>query len=117
MSAITTHDKLVRLRDLIYEERQYARNLEMDKLHTAMEEKESLLNDLAVVKEISTEDQDIASEIRKENRTNAYLYKSALGWIRETMEFFGKRTVTSTYAADAGTVPAQVNGRLLSGKI
>ena len=117
MSARTTHDKLIRLRDLILEERQYARNLEMENLHAAMEEKEDLLNYLSVVKEIAPEDKNIASEIRRENRRNAYLYKSALGWIRETMEFFGKKSVTSTYAADAGTVPAQVNGRLLSGKV
>jgi len=117
MTARTTHDKLIRLRDLILEERQYARNLDMENLHAAMEEKEDLVNFLAVVKDIDPEDQQIASQIRRENRRNAYLYKSALGWIRETMEFFGKRTVTSTYAADAGTVPAQVNGRLLSGKV
>ena len=82
-----------------------------------MTKKEELLNHLSVVREISEKDKKIAATIRRENRRNAYLYKSALGWIRETMEFFGRRTVTCTYAADAGTVPAQVNGRLLSGKV
>ena len=43
--------------------------------------------------------------------------KNNLGRIKFTMEFFGKKTVTSTYAADAGTVPSQIHGRLLSGKI
>jgi hypothetical protein len=33
------------------------------------------------------------------------------------MEFFGKRTVTSTYSASAGTISSQINGRLLSGKV
>ena len=117
MSAITTRDKLLRLRALILEERQHARNLDMERLQAAMQEKEDLINFLVHVQEIDLEDQEIASEIRRENRRNAYLYKSALGWIRETMEFFGKKTVTSTYAADAGTVPSQVNGRLLSGKV
>jgi len=117
MDTRSTHDKLVRLRDLIFEERDYARNLEITKLELAMREKEELVNYLTHVTEIDPEDRPIASEIRRENRRNAYLYKSALGWIRETMEFFGKRTVTSTYAADAGTIPAQINGRLLSGKV
>jgi len=114
---MTTHDKLLRLRDLILEERQFARNLDMENLYGAMREKEDLIQFLAHVPEIDTEDQSIAAEIRRENRRNAYLYKSALGWIRETMEFFGKNTVTSTYASDAGTIPSQINGRLLSGKV
>lgn len=117
MIAGTTHDKLVRLRDLIFEERQHAKILDMKSLDAAMQEKEDIVNYLTFVKEIAPEDREIASQIRRENRRNAYLFKSTLGWIRETMEFFGKRTVTSTYAADAGTVPAQVNGRLLSGKV
>lgn len=112
-----TRDKLVRLLDLILEEREYAREMDIESLEAATREKENLLNSLSVIKEISAEDQKIAAAIRRENRRNAYLYKSVLGLIRETMEFFGKRTVTSTYAADAGTVPSQVNGRLLSGKV
>jgi len=117
MRNISTHDKLLRLRALILEERQHARSLDMESLQAAMQEKEDLINFLVHLQAIDAEDQKIASEIRIENRRNAYLYKSALGWIRETMEFFGKKTVTSTYAADAGTVPSQVNGRLLSGKV
>ena len=114
---MTTHDKLVRLRELIFEERRHARNLDMENLQASMKEKEDLIHFLLHVDEIAGEDLEIASEIRRENRRNAYLYKSALGWIRETMEFFGKKTVTSTYAADAGTVPSRINGRLLSGKV
>lgn len=117
MGTMTTHEKLLRLRALILEERQHARNLDMDSLQAAMQEKEDLINFLVHLREIDIDDQQIASEIRRENRRNAYLYKSALGWIRETMEFFGKKTVTSTYASDAGTVPSHVNGRLLSGKV
>ena len=117
MAAMSTHDKLVRLRDIILQERQYAKNLEISKLQETVKEKEDLLNYFVHVKDINPEDREIAAQIRLENRRNAYLYRSALGWIRETMEFFGKRSVTSTYAADAGTVPAQVNGRLLSGKV
>lgn len=114
---MTTHDKLIRLRDLILEERQHARNLDMERLQIAMQEKEDLINYLIHVQDIDARDSHIASEIRRENRRNAYLYKSALGWIRETMEFFGKTSVTSTYAADAGAVSSQINGRLLSGKV
>jgi hypothetical protein len=117
MQSSTTHNKLLRLHELIFEERRHARNLDMENLQASMREKEDLINFLLHIQEIDPEDRTIADEIRRENRRNAYLYKSALGWIRETMEFFGKNTVTSTYASDAGTIPSQVNGRLLSGKV
>lgn len=117
MTPETTHDKLVRLRDLILLERSCAKRLAMDDLQVVTREKEQLINALAHVQDIDPSDRELAAQIRRENRRNAFLFKTTLGWIRETMEFFGKRTVTSTYAADAGTVPARVNGRLLSGRV
>ncbi len=98
-------------------EREHAVNLNIEGMVEMMQEKEALLNILAHIQQLDEADQDIASEIRNENRRNAYLFKTTLGWIRETMEFFGKRSVTSTYSAHASEVGAQVNGRLLSGRI
>lgn len=117
MEAKTTHEYLVRLRDIILEERECAKALDMPGMITAMNTKEELVKVLAHVKVIDEQDKPIASQIREENRRNAFLFKSTLGWIRQTMEFFGQKTVTSTYSATAYTVAAQVNGRLLSGKI
>lgn len=117
MNARTTHEYLVRLRDTILQERDCAMNLNMDGLRLAMSEKEQLIGILAHVQVIDDGDKSLAAEIRHENRRNAYLFKSTLGWIRDTMEFFGKRTVTSTYSAGANEVSASVNGRLLSGKV
>ncbi|PID45627.1 MAG: flagellar protein FlgN [Proteobacteria bacterium] len=113
----TTHDKLVRLYDLILKERDYAKNFDTASLEAVTREKEDLLYQLAIVKRLDPDDRRLAEQIKRENIRNAYIYKSVLGVIKETMEFFGKRSVTSTYAADAVTVPSQVNGRLLSGKI
>jgi hypothetical protein len=117
MNARTTHEKLIRLRDVIIKERNCAKKLDMDGLEAAMQEKEQLINMLAHVKKIDEADERIAAEIRHENRRNAYLFKSTLGWIRQTMEFFGKRTVTSTYSSAGSEIASQVNGRLLSGKV
>lgn len=117
MKARTTRDYLIALKNAILKERQQAINLNIDGLYSAMEEKEELIRVLAHVKHLEEEDQSIAEEIRNENRRNAYLFKETLGWIRETMEFFGKRTSTSTYSANAGTVNSSSNGRLLSGRI
>ncbi|MEA3469217.1 MAG: flagellar protein FlgN [Thermodesulfobacteriota bacterium] len=117
MIAGTTHEYLVRLRDVILEEREFAKTLDIQSLAAAMQEKEELIQVLAHVNQLDEEDNEIAGIIRHENRRNAYLYKATLGWIRETMEFFGKRTVASGYSADAGMVNSKVNGRLLSGRV
>ncbi len=117
MEARTTHEYLVRLRDIIFVERECAKALDVEGMIAAMNTKEDLVKVLAHVKVIDEQDKPIAAQIRNENRRNAFLFKSTLGWIRQTMEFFGQKTVTSTYSATAYTVASQVNGRLLSGKI
>ena len=117
MTANSTHEYLVRLRELILEERKCTKILDMRSLAVAMQEKEELLQVLAHVHHLDDEDKDIAASIRHENRRNAYLFRASLGWIRETMEFFGKRTVSSSYSADAAVVNSKVNGRLLSGQV
>jgi hypothetical protein len=117
MTTGKTRDYLIRLRDLIIEEREHAKALDLTAMAQVMAEKEELLQILTHVQTIDPADKGIAAQIRHENRRNAYLFKATLGWIRETMEFFGKRTVTSTYSASAGTISACVNGRLLSGRI
>ncbi len=113
----TTHDYLVRLLDVILYERACAKTLDMQGMTEAMNTKEEIVKALAHVKVIDEQDKPIANQIRNENRRNAYLFKSTLGWIRQTMEFFGQKTVTSTYSAHGYTVSSQVNGRLLSGRI
>ncbi len=117
MSAHTTHEHLLRLRDLLIEERECAKALNLSAMSSVMAEKEELLQILAHAQTIDPGDKKLATQIRHENRRNAYLFKSTLGWIRKTMEFFGKRTVTSTYSSSADTVAAPVNGRLLSGRV
>lgn len=117
MIARTTHEYLVRLRDLILEEREYTKVLDMKSLAVAIREKEELLQVLAHIHQLDEEDKEIAAIIRHENRRNAYLFRASLGWIRETMEFFGKRTVPSSYSANAAMVSSKVNGRLLSGQV
>lgn len=117
MDTGTTHDYLVRLRDVILYERECAKALNMQGMTDAMNTKEEIVKALAHVKVIDEQDKPIAAQIRAENRRNAFLFKSTLGWIKQTMEFFGQKTVTSTYSAHGYTVASQVNGRLLSGRI
>ena len=117
MTVRTTRDYLLALKGAILKERREAINLNLEGMYSAMKEKEEIIRFLAHIDLIDEEDKPIAEQIRMENRRNAYLFKTTLGWIRETMEFFGKKTSTATYSAAAGTVRSEVNGRLLSGKI
>lgn len=117
MEKDTVHEYLVRLLDVILEERACATALDMQGMISAMEAKEELVKVLDHVKAIDAGDQPLAAQIRQENRRNAFLFRSTLGWIRQTMEFFGKNSVTSTYSSNAGEISSQVNGRLLSGRI
>lgn len=108
---------LEKLRDAILQERQYAKELRIGDMQQVAEEKERIIQILSHYTELAPEDQEIAREIREENRRNAFLFRSTLGWIRETMEFFGRKTTTETYSHNANRVSSQVNGRLLSGKV
>lgn len=117
MKPSTTHDYLVRLLETIIEERESAKALNIKGMVAAMTEKDELMQHLAPVEIIDEGDKSIASLIRQENRRNAFLFKSTLGWIRDTMVFLGQKSVTSTYSQAAYAVTSQVNGRLLSGRI
>jgi len=117
MEAKTTHDYLNRLLEVIFEERECAKSLDMQGLSSAMAAKEEIVKVLAHVQSIPDEDKPLAARIRNENRRNAFLFKSTLGWIRDTMEFFGQRTVPSTYSQKGSSIASRVSGRLLSGRV
>ncbi len=108
---------LEKLLDAILLERQYAKQLELDEMRRVMQEKEDIIQILSHFTKLDPEDQDLAKQIRQENRRNAFLFRTTLRWIRDTMEFFGKKSVLQTYSSKAGTVSSHVNGRLLSGKV
>lgn len=117
METKTTHDYMVKLLDIILQERECAKALDMEGLHAAMTKKEEIVKVLAHVKSIPDAEKPLAARIRNENRRNAFLFKSTLGWIRSTMEFFGQRTVPATYSPQGSTVSSRVSGRLLSGRV
>ena len=117
MPAERTHEYLARLLDVIIKERECAKKLDMQGMTDAMGEKEEIVQYLSYVQKLDEQDKPLAARIRNENRRNAFLFRSTLGWIKELMEFFGKGTVTATYSAAAYAVPSQINGRLLSGKV
>ena len=115
--AETTHEHLERLLAVILAERECAKNMDTEGMNEAVREKEHLLGMLRHVRRLNDQDNPLAARIRHENRRNAYLFRSALGWIHDTMEFFGQRISTATYSERGKTITSEVNGRLLSGRI
>jgi flagellar biosynthesis/type III secretory pathway chaperone len=117
MSHPATRNKLHQLHDLLLQEREHAKSLEIDKMLAVSRQKQELIDALGPIKELDADDRVLAERIRHENRRNAYLFWSTLTWIRETMEFFGKKVSPCSYNAGGTTLNKARNGRLLSGKV
>ncbi|MCL1980701.1 MAG: flagellar protein FlgN [Proteobacteria bacterium] len=117
MDRATAHNLLVQLRETIRDEREHAKALDIDAMMTDVQRKETLIRALSSVTNLHPDDQEIAREIRHENRKNAFLFRSTLHWIQETMEFFGRKTVPVTYGHNGLSQNNLINGRLLSGRI
>jgi hypothetical protein len=117
MSHSATHDKLLLLHKLLIQEREHAKSLAVDEMLAVSRQKQELINSLGHVRELDPEDRVLADRIRSENRRNAYLIWSTLTWIRESMEFFGKKVSPCVYNAGGISLNKASNGRLLSGKV
>ena len=113
----TIHEQLQALHDVIIEERECAKALDVFALQDATQRKDALIAQLELEGELSPEDRQLADTVRFENRRNAYLLWSALNWIRESMEFFGRKTVPDSYTPAGGMVSKGMGGRLLSGRV
>ncbi len=110
-------DLLTQLRDTIRLERDHARKLEMDAMLADVQKKDALIRALQTADRLHPEDRQLAREVMEENRQNAFLFRSTLGWIKDTMVFFGRKTVPVTYSQSGISHNNTINGRLLSGRI
>lgn len=113
----TIHEKLQSLYDVILIERESAKSLDLEALQKATVLKEELLSQLDLEGELSQEDRKLAESIRFENRRNAYLLWAALNWIRESMEFFGRKSTPDSYNPTGSLVLNKNGGHLLSGRV
>jgi flagellar biosynthesis/type III secretory pathway chaperone len=111
--------QLADLQQLILQEREYAKALDMENLARTAETKSRLLAVLDS-EALPLEDEEtrrLAATVREENRRNAYLFYMTLQWVRDLMTFYGQRTAPGTYGARGNDVRHQHGGRLLSGRI
>lgn len=117
MNETTLHERLVRLHELLLQERECAKALDMKGLQTICQEKEALLKILQSAQELAPEDRPLAEAIKRENRRNACLLWASLNWVRDLMGIINRQLGTESYAASGGTTLFQHGGRLLSGRI
>ncbi len=111
--------QLEELLDLIHQERDLAKANDAKGLMAVVSRKEALLDKLPGVpsEELDEDLIELASQIRSENRRNAYLVWSALNAIRSTMEFFQKQFSPAAYGGAGKRIHAPTEGLILSGRV
>jgi len=117
MDRESVRELLFQLRDVIRDEREHAKALDLAAMMADAKRKEAIARMLDTVERLHPDDQQYAREIQQENRRNAYLFRATLHWIKDTMEFFGRKTVPVTYSQYGRSQNNTINGRLLSGRI
>ncbi len=105
------------LHKLLIEERQAAIALDMEALRQSTQAKKELLSNLETYPNNTDGLRDLLLEIDKENRRNAYLLWTGLGWVRSMMGFFGQSTSSSGYGQNGQICANQQEGHLVSGKV
>lgn len=117
MTVEQVQDKLTDLLDLLKQERKAAIELNMQELERVVACKQQLLSGFDPQPAEAEGLDDLIREVDSENRRNAYLIWSGLGWVREMMGFFGRSTAQATYGLKGQPQTSQAEGRLLSGKV
>ena len=112
-----TQRKLETLLDLLLQEREMAKALDMSGLQTVVAAKEALLAELNPQPEEVEGLQDLLKQIDHENRRNAFLLWTGLNWVRDMMGFFGKAAMPQVYSGGGRSRTLVQGGRLLSGKV
>ncbi len=109
--------KFEQLHQLLLDERERAKRLDIEGLQQVVARKEALLAELKPEAEEAAGMEDLLRQIDHENRRNAYLLLSGLAWVRETMRFFGQATAAQIYGCAGQSVKSRQEGHLLMGKV
>ena len=117
MIAVDLKTKLETLLDLLKQERERAKALDMPGLQSVVAAKEELLVDLNPQPGEIAGCEELLKQIDEENRRNAYLLWSGLKVVRELVGFFNKSIAPSVYNPGGYEVAVHQGGRLLSGKV
>lgn len=110
-------NRLETLLELLLEEREKAKALDMAGLQQVVAQKEALLADLQPQPDEVEGLQDLLKQIDSENRRNAFLLWTGLNWVREMMGFFGKAAMPQVYGGSGQSRVLTQEGRFLSGRV
>ena len=105
------------LLELLLEEREKAKALDMPGLQKVVEAKQALLANLNPQPEDVAGMEGLLRKIDEENRRNAFLLWTGLNWVRDLMGFFGKAAMPEVYGGGGQSQVLTQGGRLLSGKV
>lgn len=105
------------LLELVLEEREAAKALDMTRLQQAVQAKEALLALLNPQPEEVAGMEDLLRTIDQENRRNAFLLWTGLNMVRNLMGFFGKAAMPEVYGGGGQSRALTQGGRLLSGRV
>lgn len=117
MTAIDLKSQLETLLELLVEEREKAKTLDMAGLQRVVAAKEALLATLNPRPEEVEGLQPLLRQIDQENRRNAFLLWTGLNFVRDMMGFFGKAAMPQVYGGSGQSRALTQGGRLLSGKV
>ena len=109
--------RLETLLELLLEEREKAKVLDMAGLQKVVQAKEALLATLNPQPEQVEGLEELLQTIDQENRRNAFLLWTGLNWVRDLMGFFGKAEMPQVYGGGGQSQALTQGGRLLSGKV
>ncbi len=117
MNGSILREQLDQLLDLLQQERESAMALDMQRLEQIVAAKQELLANLNPQKESVVGMEDLLKQIDHENRRNAFLLWTGLGWVRDLMGFFGQATAQQVYGDNGQSQSIVQEGRILSGKV
>jgi len=109
--------RLETLLELLLEEREKAKALDMAGLQKVVQAKEALLATLNPRPQEAEGLEDLLRTIDRENRRNAFLLWTGLNWVREMMGFFGSAAMPEVYGGSGQSRALTRGGRLVTGKV
>jgi flagellar biosynthesis/type III secretory pathway chaperone len=117
MTAELVQEKLNSLLDLLRQERRAAIALNMQEFERLTTCKQQLMDGFDPQPNEVKGVEDLLRQIDQENRRNAYLIWAGLGWVRQTMQFFGQSSVAQTYGDAGESLHSRQEVHLLTGKV
>lgn len=117
MAVEQVQEKLNALLELLQQERRAAIALDMHEFERLVTCKQQLMDGFNPQPHEVEGVEGLLKQIDQDNRRNAYLIWTALGWVRETMHFFGQSTVAQTYGGTGKSLVSKQKVHLLAGKV